>query len=697
MKRCFYFLMLLFVMGGFQNLWGEPYDSYGIVQGIITNPEEGILRNAYVTANVDTGTVAYDYTDNNGQYTLFINLTYPYIRDSSIVDIAADNFDYNPDTVFNIVVKFLEIDTVDIVLSHEYGPIQGYVYDLNFGTPIKNVYVSADGDPLKSATTDIYGFYNLTVRDSSNVLNGYEISFSHGEYLDTTVNVIVSQDRESLDMILDRVNWYVAMDGDDDWLGSSEDPFATIQKGVDSAVDDDTVFIAPDTMIGTGNRGVYINDKKIIIRGTEDEDTGLTTVLDCNYQDNGFFIEYDRGSSIVGLTIINGFTPGPGGGIHCRYAQSIVTIDSCQFYNNSSSTQGGGIAVQTENTLIRITYCAIMYNYAGEKGGGIYIAEGNGLIEKCIIANNTVGGGTGSGIMFHDNYGYGDSLMNCTLWGNMGDAAIYIKNSHPTLKNSIIWGNYPAEVDTFHHDENPGSSIPIVEYCDIEGSWDGVGNVDVNPLFCDTFNDDFHLAQNSPCLTAGEGGIAMGAFEEFGCLPAGGIYGTVTNADDDSLEGVLVTATSSKDTVRQAETFPDGTYEIVIPDAIEGDYADVNFSKPLYTPVDTVDFPFDVGLFAQLDVAMERSICGNYVIGDFNGSGTLNVSDIIAAFSKLKTGFPEPYMVCECPLDSGDEWAVVMDVNHSCTFNIADVIAAFSKLKTGLPLLEPCAVCAPEG
>lgn len=92
----------------------------------------------------------------------------------------------------------------------------------------------------------------------------------------------------------------------------------------------------------------------------------------------------------------------------------------------------------------------------------------------------------------------------------------------------------------------------------------------------------------------------------------------------------------------------------------------------------------------------EGSVCGLYFVGDYNGSGTFNVADIISSFSKLKTGSPNAYLLCECP-PGGNTWAVAMDVNNSCVFNIADVIAGFSKLKTGSPELIPCELCPPEG
>ncbi|MEE9554990.1 MAG: PKD domain-containing protein [candidate division Zixibacteria bacterium] len=91
----------------------------------------------------------------------------------------------------------------------------------------------------------------------------------------------------------------------------------------------------------------------------------------------------------------------------------------------------------------------------------------------------------------------------------------------------------------------------------------------------------------------------------------------------------------------------------------------------------------------------ETGGCGSYVIGDYNGSESMNVADIISAFSKLKTGLPDAFLLCECPPGSGNTWAVAMDLNASCGFNVADVIAGFSKLKTGNPELFSCPSCPP--
>ena len=89
------------------------------------------------------------------------------------------------------------------------------------------------------------------------------------------------------------------------------------------------------------------------------------------------------------------------------------------------------------------------------------------------------------------------------------------------------------------------------------------------------------------------------------------------------------------------------------------------------------------------------SPCGFYVIGDYNGSESFNVADIIAAFSKLQTGLPDAALLCECPPGGGNIWAVAMDVNGNCSFNVADVIAGFSRLQTGSPELAACELCPP--
>ena len=94
-------------------------------------------------------------------------------------------------------------------------------------------------------------------------------------------------------------------------------------------------------------------------------------------------------------------------------------------------------------------------------------------------------------------------------------------------------------------------------------------------------------------------------------------------------------------------------------------------------------------------VVSESGGCGQYIVGDYNGNGVFNVADVVSAFSRLQTGSPESYLLCECPTGSGNIWAVAMDLNATCGFNIADIITGFSKLQTGSPEFVPCPQCPP--
>ena len=44
---------------------------------------------------------------------------------------------------------------------------------------------------------------------------------------------------------------------------------------------------------------------------------------------------------------------------------------------------------------------------------------------------------------------------------------------------------------------------PIITYSNIEGGWEGEGNMDLNPLFTDPDNSDYTLQEDSSCIDAG--------------------------------------------------------------------------------------------------------------------------------------------------------------------------------------------------
>jgi hypothetical protein len=99
-------------------------------------------------------------------------------------------------------------------------------------------------------------------------------------------------------------------------------------------------------------------------------------------------------------------------------------------------------------------------------------------------------------------------VSNCTIVRN---AETGISEGTPAILNSIIYDNGI---------QITGSSAEV-EYSDIEGGFPGEGNMDVDPLFADADNGDYHLKSHmgrydpntqiwivddvtSPCIDAGD-------------------------------------------------------------------------------------------------------------------------------------------------------------------------------------------------
>ncbi len=81
----------------------------------------------------------------------------------------------------------------------------------------------------------------------------------------------------------------------------------------------------------------------------------------------------------------------------------------------------------------------------------------------------------------------------------------------------------------------------------------------------------------------------------------------------------------------------------------------------------------------------------HYVVGDINGSGTLNGLDVVFAVGYFQGG-QFPAYLCECT--AGNWWYVAGDVNGSCSFNGLDVSYMVTYLKGG-PGPHPCPDCPP--
>ena len=184
---------------------------------------------------------------------------------------------------------------------------------------------------------------------------------------------------------------YVSPTGNDNNVGDVNNPFATINKAIDSNVSN--IHLSEGKFIGTGNNGLTIENKSITIIGAGAD----KTIIDLNKTQ---FMDIKSTSSVVltNLTIINGYTK-YGGAI---YNNGNLTIQNCNFKNNSA-TSGGAIYSGTSANL-DIYYSTFEDNVVTDRGGAIFSYSYVGIYDSTFIRNKGTGtSSTGGSIYINGN------------------------------------------------------------------------------------------------------------------------------------------------------------------------------------------------------------------------------------------------------------------------------------------------------
>ena len=257
---------------------------------------------------------------------------------------------------------------------------------------------------------------------------------------------------------------------------------------------------------------------------------GKATFQNCVFEKNnsdtdGGAIHIGKDSKISDCRFLENHSKQNGGAV---YAFINPTIKNSLFSKNSSTYSGGG-AIYAYNglTISKSTIEKSRSNY----GGGIYLSQGNGIIDKCIIKNNTTdiyihGGGDGGAI--HCDNTQSTQIINTLISGNrsgnLGGAIKISKgslslkyctithnstrerfgalvgqnNANIAIKNSIIWGN--GQMGIFFD----ASCSSAIQYSAIDQPFAGTGNHTGNPQFTDISQADYTLKSNSPCINAAQ-------------------------------------------------------------------------------------------------------------------------------------------------------------------------------------------------
>ena len=152
---------------------------------------------------------------------------------------------------------------------------------------------------------------------------------------------------------------------------------------------------------------------------------------------------------------------------------------------------------------------------------GIYLNgssfyDGIGEFDYCLIryGGNSAGGANANVHFYSSDSGHfinsiseysatdGVRISNCSpaitnsTISNNTQHGLHVSSGSPMVTNCIFWGDALAEISE--------TGSPVVTYCDIQGGYQGVANIDEDPLFMDAGNGDYHLHACSPCIDAGD-------------------------------------------------------------------------------------------------------------------------------------------------------------------------------------------------
>lgn len=187
--------------------------------------------------------------------------------------------------------------------------------------------------------------------------------------------------------------------------------YATVQAGIDAAVDGDTVLVQDGTYTGSGNQNINLQGKAILLRS---QNGPLNCIIDADGLSsgaNGFILQ----SGETTATIIEGFTITTATrGIHCK---------------------GAG------PTLRNLYLTGNTYGIICESGS-------NGLLEDLLIDGNS-----SVGLTINDHSS--PTVSQTIIANNQGSGLYCLKYSNPLIQDVNIHDNVSASA---------GAGMTIEEY-----------------------------------------------------------------------------------------------------------------------------------------------------------------------------------------------------------------------------------------
>jgi hypothetical protein len=314
--------------------------------------------------------------------------------------------------------------------------------------------------------------------------------------------------------------------------------YPTIQAGIDAAIPGDTVLVADGIYTGDGNHSIDFKRKPILVTSENGPEVTIIDLEGIWAHGFVFLMGEDSNSVVQGFTIRNGFkeenfgtgiycysssptirgnvitgnTAALGGGICCYDSWALIegntiTGNTAKCFPNYASGRrgyGGGAGIYCSASSLTIKGNTITGNMAEAWGSGIFCLNYSSLnIEGNVIAENTAEGWWGGGIYCESS---SLTLNHNTIARNVayvsGGGISCHDGASVSIFNSILWADSAGTGHEIYLEDETCEAQ--VFYSDIEGGWEGEGNIDADPLFLMPTKHDYRLLWGSPCIDSGD-------------------------------------------------------------------------------------------------------------------------------------------------------------------------------------------------
>lgn len=491
---------------------------------------------------------------------------------------SVTSIDLSDDGNYDLATANRGQNNVSILLGNGDGTFQSAVgYAVGTG-PMSVVSIDLDGDgtsDLATANWDsddvsiLFGNGDGTFQSAVSYAVGIGLTsvFSNDVDGDNDNDLVTANHAtDDISVLLNLTNdyagpvWHVATGGDDvTGDGSEANPFATIQAGIDAAVDSDTVLVE----LGLYNENIDFLGRSIVVASsyiaTGDSAAIANTIIrgDGTFSVVTFSGNEDETTRLIGFSITNGIgQPAStdnyfGGGIAIpENATSSPTISNNYIYGNHVTKHSGccgssgaiGIVNATGVGKIVIEHNSIFDNSAYMHGAAIYVqGRANVHIADNVFYHNYVENQIDYSSVIELYSTISSSVTNNSVMNNPVTALLLRSPLTASVSDNLVVGNHNDVSGTggiyffgvnlstasvinnsfYSNASNVNVVLPGFEetiYTNANGTTcDQYNNIFVDPVLCDTSQYNLGVDYASPCIGAGSDGGVIGAVG-VGCM-----------------------------------------------------------------------------------------------------------------------------------------------------------------------------------